>query len=252
MKRRFLLVVCTLALVACADRESDPFAVSGDLPALENNLRPSMVGEFHRLKPTPVMAIDVRLDPGQDGLSGRQRLWYPNATGSALSTLALRCPANATAFKGAGVTIGAALWNGQALPPPVVTADGTGFTWTLPKPLVQGGRGLLEFPFSARCSTTGGFHGLMGRSESRWSLYHWHPELALWRDGGWSLPPVTGIGDESQAPLAHVTVRLSVPTGTQVISGGAMSAPWRPPMVGSRSRSAPLNRATSRSPSPGT
>ena len=225
MNRRLLLLVCTFALVACGDREPDSLTISGDLPALEKNLRPSMVGEFNRLKPAPVMAIDVRLEPGQDGLSGRQRLWYPNATGSTLSTIALRCPANAPAFKGAGITIGAARWNGQALPAPVVTADGTGFTWTLPKPLAQGSKGLLEFPFSARCSTTGGFHGLMGRSKHRWSLYHWHPELALWRDGGWFLPPVTGIGDESQAPLSHVTVRLSVPAGTQVISGGSVAAP---------------------------
>jgi Peptidase family M1 domain len=225
LNRRLLFLTCALALVACGDREPDGLAMAGDLPALENDLRPQLVGEFHRLPPTPVMAIDVRLEPAQDGLSGRQRLWYPNATGTPLTTIALRCPANAPAFKGAGVTIGAARWNGEVLSPPLLSADGSGFTWNLPKPLANGAQGLLEFPFTAHCSISGGFHGLMARNQSRWCLYHWHPELARWRNGGWSLTPVTGIGDESQTPLAHLTVRLSVPPATQVIAGGAVTAP---------------------------
>lgn len=224
MLRPCALAILAVFLAGCGGRSGPPAAFVAAQPALEAALRPGAVAEFRQLPALPFIDITARLDPAANAIAGTQRTWLANTTGAPLFTVALRCPANAPAFKGASLAVTAARWNGEALLPAVVTADGSGLTWTLPRPLAIGASGCLETAFTATCSTGVGFHGLMSRSGERWCLYHWHPELPLWRDGAWQLPAVTGIGDESQAVLAHVAARLTVPAGTQVIAGGSDDA----------------------------
>lgn len=224
MRLRLAVLASLLVLTACGDRGDPAAAALAARADLETALRPAALAEFRALPPLPFVDIEARLDPDGNRLVGVQRTWLANTGGETLADIALRCPANATAFNGASLAIEAASWDGRPLPAAQRSADGTGLTWSLPRPLPPGGSGLLETRFTATVSTANGFHGLMARQGSLWSLYHWHPELPLRRDGAWFLPPVSGIGDESQAVLAHVRARLTVPAGMQVIAGGADAA----------------------------
>ncbi len=214
----------TAAPAPPADPDSLAAAWARDHAPLQSALRPDAVADWQAaVVGGPLIEIDAKLDPATGTVVGTQRTWLGTGGREPAGTIALRCPANGAAFHGAGMVIGRAAWNGTTLPPPTLSADGTGLAWTLPWTLTPGMTGCLTTPFTALCSTTGGFHGLLARQGGHWCLYHWHPELAAWRDGGWFLPPVTGIGDESQTILAPVLARLTVPAGAQVIAAGIIA-----------------------------
>jgi hypothetical protein len=218
---RLLALLLVAAAVASEDRAA---AWTRLLPELEQAMLPAAAADLRGLPPAPLVEIVASLDAPGDRVHGSQRVWWPNPTSAPLATIALRAPANAACFHGAALTISEVTWNGLALADPLANEDGTAWTWTLPAPLAVGEAGRLELSFSATASTSSGFHGLMQRTGERWCLYHWHPELPLHRDGAWQLPAVSGVGDESQAVLAHVVARLTLPAGLQVIAGGSTVA----------------------------
>jgi hypothetical protein len=217
-------------IAACSARAADAppsgrddlaTAWARDRAPLTAALKPTEIAGWTPADHAPLIELDAKLDPATGTITGEQRSWIPAPAGGA-TTAALRCPANGAAFNGASITITHATWNGADLAAPAMSEENSGFTWNLPDHLAPGQSGCLATTFTATPSAKG-FHGLMGRVGGRWCLYHWHPELPAWRDGTWFLPPVTGIGDESQTPLAPVLLHLTVPIGTQVICAGIIA-----------------------------
>jgi len=226
-----LCIATVVVVAACSARAADaPPSGSDDLATawardrapLTAALKPTEIAGWTPADHAPLIELDAKLDPATNTITGEQRSWIPAPAGGA-TTAALRCPANGAAFHGASIRITHATWNGAELAAPIMSEENTGFTWNLPDNLAPGHSGCLATTFTATPSAKGGYHGLMGRSGGRWCLYHWHPELPAWRDGTWFLPPVTGIGDESQTPLAPVLLHLTVPIGTQVICAGIIA-----------------------------
>ena len=219
-----LVLAAGILILAVSSEASD--AVQDEFtklqPALAIALTAAGAVELAALPPTPLIEIEARLDPAGNRITGHQRVWFPNTTGTALDTMALRLPANGACFQGASLTVTAATWNGQVLPEPESRHAGAGLVWRLPAALPPGASGCLDLDFTTTVSINGGYHGLLSRTGDSWCLYHWHPELPGRDHAGWRLPPVVPIGDQTQDVLMHVQVRLSVPSGMQVISGGSI------------------------------
>lgn len=222
--RSMIRAGCLLLLLLTVAAEDRVAAWRRLTPDLAQALTPAARAELAPLPMTPLVEIVATVDPAAGTIAGTQRIWWPNGGVDPIADLAVRMPANAACFSDASLQLGEATWDGAPLGDGLTIADGTARHWTLPVGLEPGAAGTLQVAFTTTPSPSGGFHGLMCRDGGTWNLYHWHPELPLRRGHEWSTPEVTGVGDESQGPLAHLVVRLTVPTGMQVIAGGTVIA----------------------------
>ena len=192
-------------------------------PELARALTSAGAAELAATADFPLYELDARLEP--DGrLSGHVRLTLVNRTGQELHELAFHLFANGPNFHGAAIVVGAATVDGRPTAVDHLTADRLGLFLPLVRPLAAGARSEVTLDYHLTISQRGGFHGLLSHQEGVWCLYSWYPEPAVFRHGAWELHPVSDKGDVTQNESLHLLAHVTIPPGTQAISGGSTIA----------------------------
>jgi tartrate-resistant acid phosphatase type 5 len=93
-----------------------------------------------------------------------------------------------------------------------LSLDDTVLQVELPEPLEPGQCTRFEFEFNGRAALdfTGGGYGIHTRSGSTLTLSGWYPHLAVYDENGWSLNPVSAIGDSVFSDMAFYSVDIAV------------------------------------------
>ena len=71
----------------------------------------------------------------------------------------------------------------------------------------------------------GAGYGIFGVANGVYSLYNWHPELAVYEDGDWLLNPVTEQGDPTNTDVANYQVVVATPPDVRVVTSGIEAEP---------------------------
>jgi hypothetical protein len=168
---------------------------------------------------TPRFRIEATLDPDQRTIEGSQTLWYTNTHDSSLDAIYLRLFANAPYFDDGSTTVSDIQVDGAAADTMLETAD-TVLRVSLPQPLAPGAATEIGLRFATVVPGPGAGYGIFGVNEGTFALYHWHPELAAFEDGGWLLNPPVAQGDASNTDVANYEVRFVAPEAYVVVASG--------------------------------
>ncbi|MCG6954889.1 MAG: M1 family metallopeptidase, partial [Gemmatimonadetes bacterium] len=198
----------------------------------------------------PRYEIDARLDPDAGRVSGKERVWYGNASPDTLRELAVHLRQNVFA-KGnprrsavpitGGITLGSVAVDGatyQAEPaedpaltvtesppgaphPGRYSVQGTVMWIGLSRPLLPGDSTVLEVEWSYAPAPTPS-DGREGRDGHVWFMGYWYPEIAVYDDvNGWVADPYL-LEAEFYMDPADYDVRVTVPRGWVVGATGEL------------------------------
>ncbi len=229
MWRRLTLVLIGVALVASACSDDDGSARADDAPEPTSTSAPperppslTRGGERlaeGRLADAPRYNLKAHIDPRTGAVRGHERVTIPEpGTGELRFRVFPNLPQLDAGFTVTDVTVDGVAVEPQldqglmTLPRPDPATDAPvvvelSFAYTAP-PLDQR-RGL---PLQAATI------GLISRQPSGIALGHWFP---IWVPDGLTVDPnPEGFGDISAFPAAVFNARLSVPRGTELVSGG--------------------------------
>jgi hypothetical protein len=206
--------------VAPAGPPPDPDAGPSDVaPALV----PELQGALAQHPGATLYRIGARLDPDRRTIAGEQIVRLTNTEDAPLNEIYFRLYVNAPHYNEGGIVVDDVRVDGQ----PAVThleIDDTALKVALPQPLAQGQSVAIGMQFTTTIPTSGGGYGIFNLADGVFTLYNWHPELAVYEDGGWRLNPVTSQGDPTNTDAANYAVVFTVPQGYEVVTSGIESA----------------------------
>jgi HAMP domain-containing protein len=209
-----------LTPAASAGPIPDPAAGPSDVaPALV----PELQGALAQHPGATLYRIGARLDPDRRTIAGEQIVRLTNTEDAPLNEIYFRLYVNAPHYNEGGIVVDDVRVDGQ----PAAThleIDDTALKVALPQPLAQGQRVEIGMRFTTSIPTSGGGYGIFNLADGVFALYNWHPELAVYEDGGWQLNPVTRQGDPTNTDAANYAVAFTVPQGYEVVTSGLESA----------------------------
>jgi hypothetical protein len=184
---------------------------------------PELQGALAQHPGATLYRIGARLDPDRRTIAGEQIVRLTNTEDAPLNEIYFRLYVNAPHYNEGGIVVDDVRVDGQ----PAAThleIDDTALKVALPQPLAQGQRVEIGMRFTTSIPTSGGGYGIFNLADGVFALYNWHPELAVYEDGGWQLNPVTRQGDPTNTDAANYAVAFTVPQGYEVVTSGLESA----------------------------
>lgn len=163
--------------------------------------------------------IDATLDPDQHIITGNQTVRLTNTEDTPLNELYFRLYVNAPHYNEGGITVDAVQVNGSAVQT-TLEVDDTALKIALPQPLAPGEQAEVAMDFTTTVPRSGGGYGIFNEANGIFTLYNWHPELAVYEEGGWLLNPVTEQGDPTNTDAANYEVVFAAPPDFTVITSG--------------------------------
>lgn len=229
------LLTFALLLIAIG---ASPFAASAQSPAaspestsgeLYADIIPSMADQV-RLQTDgqlPVYRVTGNLVPASEApgrIEGSLDLSYINFTDTAQSELYLRLYPNFKDYGGGSMSLSNVTIDGQPVEP-VIGADTSLATITLPTPLEPGARAELTLDFVTTIPndpvTSYGMFGYFSDTQS-YNLAQWMPLLAGWDPAnGWVLDAPNTVGDPVFSNAAMFDISLTAPSDVTFITSGA-------------------------------
>lgn len=185
-------------------------------------LQPRFRSELNGLAQAPRYTIQASIDPRTGQVTGQMSVQYTHRGAQALTDLVLRLLPNAQAIYGGGsLSVEKVAQDGQSLQ--TTLAQGrTVLRVPLPQPLRPGQTITLSLTFRAQAPAgSGQGYGIFSRSQESLSLAGWYPVLAVYQDD-WQTPPAPTVGDAMWAETSLYDVRLTVPSGYEVVSTGSV------------------------------
>ncbi len=167
--------------------------------------------------------IDARLDPDQHSITGTQTVQLTNTEDTPLDELYFRLYVNAPHYNEGGITVDAVQVNGADVQS-ALEVDNTALKVALPQPLAPGAQAEVVMGFTTTVPSSGGGYGIFNEANGIFTLYNWHPELAVYEEGGWLLNPVTEQGDPTNTDAANYEVVFAAPQDFTVITSGVDGA----------------------------
>jgi hypothetical protein len=167
----------------------------------------------------PSYTIDARLDPQKQLIVGGQTVRYTNTEDAPLNEIYLRLYVNAPHYNEGGIDVADVQVDGAAAQT-ALEVDDTALRIALPEPLAPGQSVEIAMRFATTIPSSGGGYGIFNYANDVFTLYNWHPEVAVYEDGGWLLHPVTSQGDPTNTDASNYTVSLTAPDGFTVVTSG--------------------------------
>jgi|GEM_PF-2133744 len=205
----------------------DRTGAGGDGPVTPSDPMPWMVSCSRPSPPVRTQyQLDIRLDPADMGLTGRQQVRFTNNEQVALDSLYSHLFTNAPFFaqgtRRGRLTIQEVRVNGQA----VAFSGGTDeiLGLQLPSPLLPGAAVTVELVWEAQLPDMVTRYGV---EDSTLSLGNFYPILAVHDAGGWHLDRYVHAGDPFNSDVADYEVAFAVPDGYQVAATGRQVEPGR-------------------------
>jgi tartrate-resistant acid phosphatase type 5 len=156
------------------------------------------------------LSLTVNFDEGS--YYGIAVIDYRNDEGLPLEELYFRLLPNGGRSYGDGeLIVETSRFNGQAAHT-TLSLDDTVLRLEIPTVLEPGDCARVEFDFRGRAARdfTGGGYGIHTRTGSTLTLSGWYPHLAVHDERGWSLHPVSAIGDSVFSDMAFYSVQINV------------------------------------------
>ena len=203
------------------DSPASPPAEAGPLPEgdVAASLVPGSRAALTERPDVPTYEISAALDPQQHTITGEQHVTLTNTEDAALQAIYFRLPINAAHYDEGEITVSDVRVNGATVEP-ALEVDDTALRLPLPAPLAPGERAEIELRFAATVPEGGGGYGLFSEQDGTFMLYNWHPELAVYEDGGWLLNPIADQGDPTNTDVANYVVTFAAPENYTVINSG--------------------------------
>lgn len=198
---------------------------SGPLPDFGTALAPEARGKLAEFPNTTTYQINARLDLGPRTISGAQIVRMTNTENMPLNEIYFRLYPNAAFYNEGNLAVQDVQVNGAPAQTALEVND-TALKVALPQPLAPGQQATLSMRFTTTVPTSGGY-GIFRFAGGIFSLYNWHPELAVYENGGWLLNPVTAQGDPTNTDAANYSVTFSAPDGYMVVTSGVEAEPTR-------------------------
>lgn len=167
--------------------------------------------------------IGARLDPQQQTIAGEQVVRLTNGEDVPLDAIYFRLYPNAPHYGEGGLVVEDVRAGGQ----PAETeleVDDTALRVALPAPLAPGQSVEISMRFTTTVPDSGGY-GIFSVSDGVFTLYNWHPELAVYEGGDWLLNPVVAQGDPTNTDVSNYVVDFAAPEGYEVITSGVEQEP---------------------------
>lgn len=196
---------------------------SGPPPDFNAALLPNAQDDLTRITGESVYQINARLDPDQRRIVGAQRVQYTNTEDVPLDAIYFRLYVNAPHYNEGGISVENVQVNGAEAQTTLEVND-TVLKIALPQPLAPGQQAEITMRFTTTVPEDGGY-GIFQVEDGTFTLYNWHPELAVYEQGGWLLNPITKQGDPTNTDGANYAVTFAAPTGYQVVTSGVEAEP---------------------------
>ncbi len=195
----------------------DPGATSGaDLAA---SLVDASKAELNKRSNLTLYRIDATLDPQQHSITGVQTVELTNTEDTALKDVYFRLYVNAPHYKEGEITVTDVTVNG-APTQAHLEVDDTALKVALPQPLPPGQSIEVGMRFETTVPDSGGGYGIFNEAKGVFTLYNWHPEVAVYEKGAWVLNPVSDQGDPTNTDVANYEVTFAVPQDFAMITSG--------------------------------
>ncbi len=159
----------------------------------------------------PVYRIGARFDPDANTITGVETIIVTNAEDVPLDQLFLRLYPNAPFYLDGGIQVSDVRVSGVVVQT-TLSVDDTALRIALPESLAPGQQTEIALQFVTTVPKVGAGYGIFGVANGVYSLYNWHPELAVYEDGDWLLNPVTEQGDPTNTDVANYQVVITTPT----------------------------------------
>ncbi len=196
-----------------------PDPAAGPQLDLAASLAPASRGALAQHPDATLYRIGARLDPQRRTIAGTETVRLTNTEDVALDEVYFRLYVNAPHYNEGGIVVDDVRVGGQ----PVQTAlevDDTALKVALPQPLAPGQPVEISLRFTTTVPTSGGGYGIFNEAGGVFALYDWHPELAVYENGGWLLNPVSPQGDPTNTDSSNYVVAFAAPAGFQVVTSG--------------------------------
>lgn len=163
--------------------------------------------------------ISATLDPDQHRITGAQSIQLTNTEDTPLNEIYLRLYVNATHYNEGEISVEDVQVNG-ATAQSSLEIDDTALKIALPQPLAPNQSAEISMRFTTIVPSSGGGYGIFNESNGVWTLYNWHPELAVYEKEGWLLNPVSTQGDPTNTDASNYEVTFAAPSDMQVVTSG--------------------------------
>ncbi len=167
----------------------------------------------------PVYRIGARFAPDANTITGVETILVTNAEDIPLDHLFLRLYPNALFYRDGGIQVSDVRVSGIAAQT-TLEVDDTALRIVLPESLAPGQQTEIALQFVTTVPKIGAGYGIFGVANGVYSLYNWHPELAVYEDGDWLLNPVTEQGDPTNTDVANYQVVITTPQNVRVVTSG--------------------------------
>ncbi len=167
----------------------------------------------------PLYRIHAQFDPTRRVINATQTVRVTNAEAAPLNELYFRLVVNAPHYAEGGIEVTEIRVDGQAAATSL-EMDDTALKVGLAQPLAPGQSVEVAMHFTTTIPSSGGGHGIFNASDGVFALYNWHPELAVYENGGWQLNPITGQGDPTNTDVANYSVTLIAPPDYTIVTSG--------------------------------
>ncbi|MGI9862439.1 M1 family aminopeptidase [Moorella naiadis] len=165
----------------------------------------------------PVYDLQASYDPAKGIIQGELLLAYQNPYLAPLRRLYFNLPANAPFGNGAATTVTRVVVNNR----PVAVRQRQG-QLEVPLPRVLAPRETLSLALTFKTTVPPG-NNRLGRSGELSQVSGWYPILAPKEGDSWAGVAGTSYGDPYFASAAYYRVRLSLPTGYQVLASARLT-----------------------------
>lgn len=163
--------------------------------------------------------ISATLDPDQNTIAGSQIVRYTNTEDTPLNEIYFRLYVNAPHYDEGAIEVADVSIDGSSVQPEL-SDDDTTLKLPLAQALPPGQAVEISMNFNATVPDSGGGYGIFNEADGVFTLYNWHPELAVYENGEWLLNPVSDQGDPTNTDAANYVVKFSAPQGFTIVTGG--------------------------------
>ncbi|HEY0738909.1 MAG TPA: M1 family metallopeptidase [Herpetosiphonaceae bacterium] len=163
--------------------------------------------------------ISATLDPDQHRITGAQSIQLTNTEDTALNEIYLRLYVNAAHYNEGEISVEDVQVN-DAAAQSSLELDDTALKIALPQPLAPNQSAEISMRFTTTVPSSGGGYGIFNEADGVWTLYNWHPELAVYEKEGWLLNPVSAQGDPTNTDASNYEVTFAAPSDMQIITSG--------------------------------
>lgn len=164
--------------------------------------------------------ISATLDPGSNQIAGTQTVRYTNTENTPLNEIYFRLYVNAPHYNEGEIDVGDVQVNGTPVEAQL-EVDDTALKLPLAQPLAPGAVAEISMNWTATVPEASGGYGLFNESNGVFTLYNWHPELAVYEKDRWLLDPVLDQGDPTNTDASNYVVTFAAPEGYTIVTGGA-------------------------------